>query len=101
MHKGIDFAADHGADVTAPADGLVIFVGNRGGYGKAVVIDHGYGIQTHYGHLSGYRVEIGQRVKRGQIVAAVGNTGRSTGTHLHYEVRYNGIPQDPEKYILD
>lgn len=101
MHKGIDFAADHGADVTAPADGVVIFVGNRGGYGKAVVIDHGYGIQTHYGHLSGYHVELGQRIKRGQVIAAVGNTGRSTGTHLHYEVRFNGIPQDPEKYILD
>jgi murein DD-endopeptidase MepM/ murein hydrolase activator NlpD len=101
MHKGLDFAADHGADVVAPADGIVIFVGNRGGYGKSVVIDHGYSVQTHYAHLSAYRVEIGQQVKRGQIIAAVGNTGRSTGTHLHYEVRFNGIPQDPEKYILD
>ena len=101
MHKGLDFAADLGADVVAPADGYVIFVGNRGGYGKAVVLDHGYGVQTHYAHLSAYRVEVGQEVKRGQVIAAVGNTGRSTGTHLHYEVRFNGIPQDPEKYILD
>lgn len=101
MHKGIDFAADHGADVLAPSDGIVIFVGNRGGYGKAVVVDHGFGIQTHYGHLSAYRVKIGQRVKRGQVIAGVGNTGRSTGTHLHFEVRFNGVPQDPEKYILD
>ncbi len=101
MHKGIDFAADHGADVIAPADGVVIFVGNRGGYGKTVVLDHGFGIQTHYGHLSAYRVEIGQRIKRGQVIAGVGNTGRSTGTHLHFEVRFNGMPQDPEKYILD
>ena len=101
MHKGIDIAADHGADVTTPADGVVIFVGNRGGYGKTVVIDHGYGVQTHYAHMSAFRVEIGQKVLRGQVIGAVGNTGRSTGTHLHYEVRFNGIPQDPEKYILD
>jgi murein DD-endopeptidase MepM/ murein hydrolase activator NlpD len=101
MHKGVDFAADHGADVNAAADGIVIFVGNRGGYGKTVVLDHGYGVQTHYGHLSAYRIEVGQRVKRGQVIAAVGNTGRSTGTHLHYEVRFNGIPQDPERFILD
>jgi murein DD-endopeptidase MepM/ murein hydrolase activator NlpD len=101
MHKGLDFAADHGADVLAPADGVVIFAGNRGGYGKAVVIDHGYGVQTHYAHLSAYRVEVGHEIKRGQVIAAVGNTGRSTGTHLHYEVRFNGIPQNPEKYILD
>ncbi|HET6344187.1 MAG TPA: M23 family metallopeptidase [Myxococcota bacterium] len=102
MHKGVDFAADHGADVVSPADGIVIFVGNRGnGYGKTVVIDHGYGIQTHYAHLASFSVEVGQRVKRGQVVAAVGNTGRSTGAHLHYEVRFSGIPQDPEKFILD
>jgi murein DD-endopeptidase MepM/ murein hydrolase activator NlpD len=101
MHKGVDIAADHGADVVTPADGLVIFVGNRGGYGKTVVIDHGYGVQTHYAHLSSFRVEIGQKVLRGQVLGAVGNTGRSTGTHLHYEVRFNGIPQNPEKYILD
>jgi murein DD-endopeptidase MepM/ murein hydrolase activator NlpD len=102
MHKGVDYAADHGADVVAPADGIVIFAGTRGqGYGKVVVLDHGYGVQTHYAHLSSYRVEVGQRVLRGQVMAAVGNTGRSTGAHLHYEVRFNGIPQDPEKYILD
>ncbi|OGQ84966.1 MAG: hypothetical protein A2289_12465 [Deltaproteobacteria bacterium RIFOXYA12_FULL_58_15] len=101
MHKGLDLAADHAADVTAPADGVVIFVGNRGGYGQSVVLDHGYGVQTHYAHLSAYRVDLGQAVKRGQVIAAVGNTGRSTGTHLHYEIRFNGIPQDPEKFILD
>jgi len=101
MHKGVDFAADHGADVVAPADGAVVFVGYRGEYGKTVVIDHGYGIQTHYAHLSNYHVEVGQHVKRGQVIAAVGKTGRTTGVHLHYEVRINGIPQDPEKFILD
>jgi len=101
MHKGVDFAADHGADVTAPADGVVVFVGYRGEYGKTVVIDHGFGMQTHYAHLSDYHVQVGQKVKRGQIVANVGKTGRTTGVHLHYEVRQNGIPQDPEKFILD
>lgn len=102
MHKGIDFAADHGTDVVAPADGVVVFVGNRGnGYGKTVVVDHGFGIQTHFAHLSSFGVEVGQQIKRGQVIAAVGNTGRTTGAHLHYEVRFNGIPQDPEKFILD
>jgi murein DD-endopeptidase MepM/ murein hydrolase activator NlpD len=102
MHKGIDFAADHGADVIAPGDGMVIFVGTRGdGYGKVVVLDHGFGYQTHFAHLSDYRVMVGQQVTRGQPIAAVGNTGRTTGAHLHYEVRFNGVPQDPETFILD
>ena len=85
----------------APADGAVVFVGYRGEYGKTVVIDHGYGLQSHFAHLSNYKVEVSQRVKRGQVIAAVGKTGRTTGVHLHYEVRLNGIPQDPEKFILD
>jgi len=102
MHKGIDFAADQGAEVVAPADGVVIFVGTRGsGYGKTVVIDHGYGVQTHFAHLSATSVEVGKSVKRGQVIAQVGNTGRTTGAHLHYEVRFNGIPQDPEKFVLE
>ena len=102
MHKGIDFAADLGAQVMAPADGLVVFVGNRGsGYGKTVVIDHGYAMQTHYAHLAEFKVEVGQMVRRGQGIASVGNTGRTTGAHLHYEVRFDGIPQDPERFILD
>ncbi len=101
MHKGVDFAADHGVDVIAPADGVVIFAGTRGGYGKAVVVDHGYGVQTHFAHMSSYKVEVGEEVRRGQVIGAIGNTGRSTGSHLHYEVRVGGIPQDPEKYILD
>lgn len=101
MHKGVDFAADYGSDVIAPADGLVIFVGARGNYGESVVIDHGYGVQTHYAHLSAAKIEVGQMVRRGQLIAQVGNTGRSTGAHLHYEVRFNGIPQDPERFVLD
>ena len=101
MHKGIDFAADHGSDVLAPADGTVIFARERGGYGKTLVIDHGYGIQSHYGHLSDFKATVGESVKRGQVIAAVGNTGRSTGAHLHYEVRFLGVPQDPETFILE
>ena len=102
MHKGIDLAAANGADVIAPADGLVIYAGNRGqGYGKTVVLDHGFGVQTHYAHLSVFKVQLGEKVTRGQVIAGVGNTGRSTGAHLHYEVRFNGIPQDPEKFMLD
>ena len=101
MHKGVDFAAEHGAQVQAPAAGTVVFVGNRGNYGKTLVIDHGFGLQTHYAHLSSYEVEAGENIKRGQLIAAVGNTGRTTGAHLHYEVRYRGIPQDPGRYILE
>lgn len=101
MHKGLDFAADHGAEIHAPADGTVVFAGNRGGYGQALVLDHGFGIQTHFGHLSEFRVQMGQHVDRGQLIGLVGNTGRSTGAHLHYEVRFHGIPQDPSRYIFE
>ena len=105
MHKGIDFAADHGAEVFAPGDGVVIFSGNRGshgeGYGNTVVIDHGYGIQTHFAHLSAHKVNVGQKVVRGQAIGSVGNSGRSTGPHLHYEVRVLGVPEDPENFILE
>lgn len=101
MHKGLDFAAEHGSGVLAPANGTVVFVGNRGNYGKTLVVDHGFGLQTHYAHLSSYQVTAGQDVKRGQVIASVGNTGRTTGAHLHYEVRYRGVPQDPSRYILN
>lgn len=101
MHKGIDFAADLGSPVRAPADGVVILAATRGAYGKSLVVDHGYGIQTHFSHLSDFKAKVGQKVRRGQVIAAVGNTGRSTGPHLHYEVRFNGIPQDPELFILN
>ncbi len=101
MHAGLDIASEHGRPVAAPSDGIVVFAGLEGGYGNVLVIDHGYGIKTRYGHLSQITVKAGDRVKRGQQVAAVGNTGRSTGPHLHYEVRVNGIPQNPRKFILD
>ncbi|NOZ87681.1 MAG: peptidoglycan DD-metalloendopeptidase family protein [Deltaproteobacteria bacterium] len=101
MHEGLDIAAAPGTIVKAPADGVVVFKGTRGGYGKMLIIDHGYGLETRYGHLQQWFAEVGQKVRRGQKIAAVGNTGRSTGPHLHYEVRINGIPENPRKYILE
>lgn len=101
MHRGIDIAAEHGSEVHVTGDGVVIFAGNRGGYGKSLVVDHGFGFQTHYTHLSSYQVSVGQLVKRGQWIAGVGNTGRSTGPHLHYEVRLNGVPQDPQRFLIE
>ena len=100
MHQGLDIAAPHGKEVTSPSDGTVVFAGLEGGYGNVIVIDHGYGIKTRYGHLAKILVKAGDKVKRGAQIAAVGNTGRSTGPHLHYEVRVNGIPQNPRKFIL-
>ena len=79
----------------------MVFSGLEGGYGNVIVIDHGYGIKTRFGHLSKLLVKAGDRVKRGALIANVGNTGRSTGPHLHYEVRVNGIPQNPRKFILE
>jgi murein DD-endopeptidase MepM/ murein hydrolase activator NlpD len=101
MHEGLDIAAPFGKDVTAPADGTVIFAGLEGGYGNVLVIDHGYGVKTRYGHLSKLEVHAGQHVRRGDAIGSVGNTGRSTGPHLHYEVRVNGLPENPRKFILD
>lgn len=101
MHNGLDIAASPGAPIIAPADGVVSFAGYDSGYGKLVSIDHGYGVITRFGHTSQLYVEVGQKVKLGDIIAAVGNTGRSTGPHLHYEVRVNNIPVDPSNYVLD
>jgi murein DD-endopeptidase MepM/ murein hydrolase activator NlpD len=101
MHAGLDIAGPHGKEVISPSDGTVVFAGLEGGYGNVLVIDHGYGIKTRYGHLASIRVKAGQKVKRGETIAALGNTGRSTGPHLHYEVRVNGIAQNPRKFILD
>lgn len=100
LHKGMDFAANRGTPIYAPAAGVVSFAGREGGYGKIVSIDHGYGIVTRYAHNSRLHVKTGQRVKRWDKISEVGSTGRSSGPHLHYEVRVNGVPVDPEKYIL-
>jgi murein DD-endopeptidase MepM/ murein hydrolase activator NlpD len=101
MHKGMDIANRVGTGVKAPADGIVVKVRRETNLGKMVTIKHGYGIRTVYGHLSKTKVRVGQKVKRGQQIAELGNTGRSTGPHLHYAVRVNGVYVNPSKYILD
>jgi murein DD-endopeptidase MepM/ murein hydrolase activator NlpD len=101
MHEGLDLANHVGSTIVAPASGIVTYAGARAGYGNLVTLDHGYGIQTQFGHISRAYVKTGEKVKRGQRIAAVGNTGRSTGPHVHYEVRVNGIPVDPYFYILE
>ena len=90
-----------GIPVMATAKGVVTFASTSGGYGNMLVIDHGYGIRTRYGHLSQFKVHVGDHVERGEIVGNIGNTGRSTGPHLHYEVEVNGVCENPKNYMLD
>ena len=97
-HEGQDIAAAFGAPVKATADGLVVYAASRSGYGNIVVIYHGDGISTRFGHLSQIGVQAGQRVRRGEEIGRVGSTGRSTGPHCHYEVRLNNQPVDPMQY---
>ena len=85
----------------APARGVVVYAGPRGAYGNMVAIDHGNGIVTHYAHQNRILVKVGDQVKRGQHIGDVGNTGRSTGPHLHYEVRVGGVPVNPKRFILE
>ncbi|WP_042342533.1 murein hydrolase activator EnvC [Calothrix sp. PCC 7507] len=99
FHAGLDFAASYGSTIRAADSGTVIYAGWYGGYGKAVIIDHGQGITTLYGHTSELFVSEGQGVQRGQAIAAVGSTGLSTGPHLHFEVRRNGTPINPADYL--
>ena len=101
FHPGIDIATPRGTRVMAPAEGVVVFCGQKGGYGNAMVIDHGYGIVTRYAHLDGFNVRPGQRVRRGDVIAFTGNTGRSTAPHLHYEVWVYDQMRNPIQYILD
>ncbi len=101
FHAGLDIAADFGTIVVAPARGRVVFVGMNGPLGRMVELDHGYGLRTHYGHLSSAFVKQGQTVERGVPIAAVGSTGRSTGPHLHYGVEVNGRTVDPTNYIFE
>ncbi len=100
-HDGIDFGATRGTPIYASADGVVKFVGRAGGYGKMVKLDHKYGFETRYGHMSKYVVRRGQTVKRGQKIGEVGNTGLSTAPHLHYEVLYNGKALNPSTYYFE
>jgi murein DD-endopeptidase MepM/ murein hydrolase activator NlpD len=101
FHPGIDISTPRGQKIVAPADGVVAFVGRKKGYGKALVINHGFGVVTRYGHLDGWNVRPGQRVRRGDVIAFVGNTGRSTAPHLHYEVWVNDQLRNPIEFILD
>jgi murein DD-endopeptidase MepM/ murein hydrolase activator NlpD len=101
FHKGIDISARMNAPIVAPASGIVSFVGKDGGYGRVVRMNHGHGLMTRLAHIEKALVKKGQWVKRGETVALVGNTGRSTGPHVHYEVHLNGVPVNPLRYILE
>ena len=99
MHEGIDLAVSSGTPVVAAAAGTVIVAGWMGGYGNLVVVDHGGGIATAYGHNTSVTVGVGQQVAQGQLIAYSGNTGHSTGPHVHFEVRINGGAVDPMGYL--
>jgi murein DD-endopeptidase MepM/ murein hydrolase activator NlpD len=101
FHKGYDIANRLGTPVAATADGVVSFSGPKGLLGRVVIVDHGHGMVTRYGHLDKVLVNRGETVKRGSTIGLMGNTGRSTGPHVHYEVHLNGIPVNPDKYILN
>ncbi len=99
FHGGVDIGSAYGRAVIAPADGVITFADFMGGYGKLIMMDHGHGISTRYGHLSGFAVTPGQHIHRGDTIGYVGLSGRSTGPHLHYEVRINDTPVNPYKYL--
>ena len=101
FHNGLDISARTGTPIIAPADGVVSSIGKTYGFGNILTINHGYGFKTRYGHLSKALVTKGQSVKRGDTIALIGNTGRSTGPHLHYEVHVKDVPVNPELYILN
>ncbi len=100
-HKGVDIGASKGTGIKAAAAGTVITskTGYNGGYGNYIVISHGKGVETAYGHCSALYVKVGQKVSQGEVIAAVGNTGRSYGNHLHFEIRINGVAQNPQNYL--
>jgi murein DD-endopeptidase MepM/ murein hydrolase activator NlpD len=101
MHRGVDISVPEDTPFVAPANGVVTFAGWDGGLGNAVRINHGFGYETIYGHLNKILVRTGQRVKRGQTIGLVGNTGASTGPHLHYQVQVNLVATNPLRYILN
>ncbi len=100
FHSGMDFTADTGTEIYATGDGTVIQASWKQGYGNCIIIDHGYDYETLYGHIDKYKVRVGQKVTRGELIATVGNTGKSTGPHLHYEVIYRGRHDNPAKYYF-
>jgi murein DD-endopeptidase MepM/ murein hydrolase activator NlpD len=99
LHKGIDIAAPYGSPIYAASDGVVIFAGPMGGYGRLVKIQHDHGVVTAYGHMSAFATHVGQRVKAGQVIAYVGSEGHSTGPHLHFEVHVRGIVINPLPFL--
>lgn len=99
FHAGLDFKGPMGAPIFSAADGRVAFVGRRPGYGNCVEVDHGNGLMTRYAHMSAFRSQVGQAVRAGQVIGAVGSTGRSTGPHLHFEVRLHGQPVNPRPFL--
>jgi murein DD-endopeptidase MepM/ murein hydrolase activator NlpD len=99
FHTGVDISSDYGTAVHATADGVVIEAAEHTGYGRLVVVDHGFGLTTWYGHLSSFGMPAGMRVKRGDVIGYVGVSGRSTGPHVHYEVRLNDAPVNPMRYL--
>ena len=99
FHTGVDVATDYGAPVHATADGIVTLADNHAGYGRLVVVDHGFGITTWYAHLSAFSAIAGARIKRGEVIGYTGISGRSTGPHVHYEVRMNNAPVNPWRYM--
>ena len=101
FHRGLDVSARRGTPIEAPADGIVVFAGRNGGLGRTVRISHDFGFTTVYGHLDKISVELGAEVHRGQEIGLLGNSGRSTGPHLHYEVHVDGVSKNPLYYILD
>jgi murein DD-endopeptidase MepM/ murein hydrolase activator NlpD len=101
FHPGLDISADKGDPVYSTADGKIVNASAAGNYGNLVIVDHGYGIETRYGHLSAFKVKVGQAVKRGDLLGLVGSTGRATGAHLHYEVRANGRILNPLQLLLN
>lgn len=100
FHAGMDFAAPIGTDIYATGNGTVVSVGWKQGYGNCIQINHGYGYLTLYGHMSAFKVRSGQSVKRGDVIGLVGNTGKSTGPHLHYEVHFKGTVMNPQNYYF-
>lgn len=99
FHKGVDISAPYGSPIRATADGVIVSAAMSNGYGKEVVIDHGGGVRTIYGHMSGFHCSAGQQVVRGEVIGYVGMTGRTTGAHVHYEVRLRDVPVNPHKYL--
>ena len=101
FHGAYDIANREGTPIVAPANGVVTYAGKKRLFGNYLIIDHGYGLVSSYGHLAKINVERGAKVKRGEVIAQMGSTGRSTGPHVHYAIKLNGVPVNPERYIIN